>query len=142
MTEPGGLSTKEALERLRRHGRNELTSREGPSFWKTLGAVLTEPMLILLLACGTLYLLLGDRGEAGLLFTFVLLVIALTLWQERRTERAVAALRSMQSPSATVVRDGTQQTIGAAEVVQAASGISVHAFSLGMPAVQAGIGSR
>lgn len=117
MTEPGGLSTKEALERLRRHGRNELTSREGPSFWKTLGAVLTEPMLILLLACGTLYLLLGDRGEAGLLFTFVLLVIALTLWQERRTERAVAALRSMQSPSATVVRDGTQQTIGAAEVV-------------------------
>lgn len=117
MTERVGLSTQEALERLRRHGRNALVSREGSSFWKTLGAVLTEPMLILLLACGTLYLLLGDRGEAGLLFTFVLLVVALTLWQERRTERAVAALRSLQSPRATVLRDGQAQTISAEEVV-------------------------
>ncbi len=117
MTERVGLSTQEAQERLRRHGRNALVSREGSSFWKTLGAVLTEPMLILLLACGTLYLLLGDRGEAGLLFTFVLLVVALTLWQERRTERAVAALRSLQSPRATVLRDGQAQTISAEEVV-------------------------
>jgi len=117
MTDPGGLSSQEAAERLRRHGRNVLLGREGPSFWRTLGAVLTEPMLILLLACGTLYLLLGDRGEAGLLFTFVLVVVGLTLWQERRTERAVAALRSMQSPRATVLRDGKQQTISAEEVV-------------------------
>lgn len=111
MTDPGGLSSQEAAERLRRHGRNVLLSREGPSFWRTLGAVLTEPMLILLLACGTLYLLLGDRGEAGLLFTFVLVVVGLTLWQERRTERAVAALRSMQSPRATVLREDRKSVV-------------------------------
>ena len=114
---PSGLSSTEASERLRRFGKNELSSKEGQSFWRTLRSVLTEPMLILLLACGTLYLVLGDRGEAGLLFTFVLLVIAITLWQERRTERAVAALRSMQSPRALVRRDGREQTIHASEVV-------------------------
>ena len=89
---PSGLSSTEASERLRRFGKNELSSKEGQSFWRTLRSVLTEPMLILLLACGTLYLVLGDRGEAGLLFTFVLLVIAITLWQERRTERAVSVV--------------------------------------------------
>ena len=112
-----GLSSQEASERLQRVGPNELSSQEGSSFWKTLRSVLTEPMLILLMACGSLYLLLGDRGEAALLFTFVLLVIAITLWQERRTERAVAALRSLQSPRALVRRDGRDESIAAREVV-------------------------
>ncbi|MBP8196396.1 MAG: hypothetical protein KAY55_04440, partial [Deltaproteobacteria bacterium] len=57
-----GLSSQEASERLQRVGPNELSSQEGSSFWKTLRSVLTEPMLILLMACGSLYLLLGDRG--------------------------------------------------------------------------------
>jgi Ca2+-transporting ATPase len=112
-----GLSQQEASARLQRVGPNELSSHEGPSVWRTLRSVLTEPMLILLLACGSLYLLLGDRGEAALLFTFVLLVIAITLWQERRTERAVAALRSLQSPRALVRRDGRDESIAAREVV-------------------------
>ena len=114
---PSGLNEREAKVRLARFGKNELSGQEGPSFWRTLLSVLTEPMLLLLGACGGLYLLLGDRGEAGLLFSFVGLVVAITLWQERRTERAVAALRSMQSPRAQVVRDGVSQSIAASEVV-------------------------
>jgi len=115
--ELAGLSSSEASERLERFGKNELSSREGSSFFRTLLSVLTEPMLILLLVCATVYLLLGDRSEAALLFAFVLLVIGITLWQERRTERAVAALRNLQSPRAVVRRDGRDQTIAASEVV-------------------------
>ena len=71
-------------------------------------------MLLLLGACG---LYLSTTAVAG--FVFVCgLVVAITLWQERRTERAVAALRSMQSPRAQVVRDGvSRQSIAASEVV-------------------------
>ncbi len=115
--EPAGLSSSEAAARLLRVGKNELSTTEGQSFWRTLGSVLSEPMLILLVACGVLYLVLGDRSEAWLLFSFVGIVISITLWQERRTERAVAALRSLQSPRALVRRDGQPQNIAACDVV-------------------------
>lgn len=79
--------------------------------------VLREPMLLLLLAASALYLLLGDTGEALILGASVLLVIALTLYQELRSERALQALRDLSSPRARVIRDGRMQVLSAAELV-------------------------
>ena len=71
--------------------------------------VVREPMLLLLLACGSTYLLLGDVQEAIILLIFVVVVIAITLYQERKTERALEALRDLSSPRALVVRGGRAQ---------------------------------
>ena len=79
--------------------------------------VLREPMLLLLLAASALYLLLGDTGEALILGASVLLVIALTLYQELRSERALQALRELSSPRARVIRDGRMQVLPAAALV-------------------------
>ena len=72
---------------------------------------------MLLLAAGTLYLVLGDLQEGLILFGLVLVVLALTLYQEGKTEHALAALRDMTSPRARVLRDGRPQRIAGFEVV-------------------------
>jgi Ca2+-transporting ATPase len=74
-------------------------------------------MFALLLAAGALYLLLGDMQEGGVLFGLVLVVLALTLYQEGRTENALAALRNLSSPRALVVRDGARVRIAGRDVV-------------------------
>ena len=55
-------------------------------------------MFLLLIACGSLYLVLGDVGEALLLLGFVFVVVGITFFQERKTERALEALRDLSSP--------------------------------------------
>lgn len=115
---PAGLSEQDAAARLRDEGPNELAAAEKKSFVRTLLGVLREPMLLLLLAAAMLYLVLGDAGEASTLLAMVVLVIGITLVQERRTERAVEALRDLSSPRALVVRGGARRRIAGREVVR------------------------
>ena len=80
-------------------------------------SVLREPMLLFLVVCGALYLILGARQGALLLLGFVFLVIGITFVQERKTERAVEALRDLTSPRALVVRGGQRLRVAGREVV-------------------------
>ena len=60
---------------------------------------------------GHIYLFLGDVQEALMLLGFVFVVMGITLYQERKTERALEALRDLSSPRALVIRDGQQKRI-------------------------------
>src|SRR5580700_1714829 len=112
-----GLSEVEAVARIARYGFNELSSSRPRSFIRIALEVLREPMLLLLLACGGTYLFLGDVQEAIVLLIFVVMVIAITLYQERKTERALEALRDLSSPRALVVRSGNRKRIPGRDVV-------------------------
>ncbi len=79
--------------------------------------VLKEPMFLLLIACGVLYFLFGEINDALLLMIFVFLVIGITIYQERKVERALEALRDLSSPRASVIRNGEQKKIPGREVV-------------------------
>ncbi|NYT01390.1 MAG: cation-translocating P-type ATPase [Methanosarcinales archaeon] len=113
-----GLSTAEAGLRLARDGYNELPSASRRSSLELALEVVREPMLLLLVACGAIYLALGDRQEALMLLAFVFLVMGITLYQERKTERALEALRDLSSPRALVIRYGQQMRIPGREVVR------------------------
>jgi Ca2+-transporting ATPase len=113
-----GLSTARVAERLAREGRNELPAGRRRTIWRGLLDVAREPMTALLIGCGVIYFVLGDRSEAGMLLGFVLLIAGTTLYQERKTERAIEALRELASPRALVIRDGRQQRIAGREVVR------------------------
>jgi Ca2+-transporting ATPase len=85
--------------------------------------VVKEPMLLLLVAAGVVNILISLQEpsrikEAALLFVFVVIVISITVFQERKTERALDALRDLSSPRALVVRDGMQKRIAGREVVR------------------------
>lgn len=112
-----GLPGSEAAMRLKRDGFNELPSSRRRGILKIISGVLKEPMFLLLLACGTVYFVLGDVGEAMMLLGFVFVIIGITVYQEGKTERAIEALRDLSSPRALVIRDGVQKRIAGREVV-------------------------
>ena len=75
-------------------------------------------MLLLLLIAGLIYLFLGELQDSIMLFFFIFVVIGITFYQERKTERALEALRNLSSPRALVIRDGVQRRIPGREVVR------------------------
>jgi P-type Ca2+ transporter type 2C len=112
-----GLTDREAAARLAADGYNELPSQKSQSTFALLTRVLSEPMLLLLLGCGTIYFFLGEPRDAFMLLSFVVVVIAITFYQEKKTERTLEALKNLSSPRALVVRDGKQLRIAGREVV-------------------------
>ncbi len=113
-----GLSEAGAAARLKKEGYNEIPSQKRKGSLFILLDVLREPMLLLLISCGLVYLLLGEFTDAMMLVSFVLVVIGITLYQERKTERALEALRNLSSPRALVIRDGRRKRIAGREVVR------------------------
>src|SRR5262245_28742659 len=94
-----GLSEAEVARRLREEGYNEIPSAKRRSILAIAWGVVREPMFLLLLAGGVIYLLLGDIQEALMLLGFVFVVLGITLYQERKTEQALEALRDLSSPA-------------------------------------------
>src|SRR6185503_825216 len=80
--------------------------------------VLREPMFVLLVAGALIYLLLGDVQEALILGASILVVMGITIAQERKSERALDALRDLSSPRALVIRDGAPLRVPGPEVVR------------------------
>jgi P-type Ca2+ transporter type 2C len=112
-----GLDPAEAARRLAEHDPNLLPGSTPKSLAAIVGGVLTEPMFLMLLVAGGLYLALGDRAEAAFLLSFVFVVIGITLAQERKTQRALESLRELSAPRALVIRGGQEIRIPGREVV-------------------------
>ncbi|MDQ5925131.1 MAG: P-type Ca2+ transporter type [Pseudomonadota bacterium] len=117
MPTPSGLTDHEARTRLHRDGPNELPTSTRSGALQLLWEVVREPMFLLLVACGAIYLALGDRHEALMLLGFVLIVIAMTYVQKRRSQAALDALRDMSSPRALVMREGVAKRIPGRDLV-------------------------
>jgi Ca2+-transporting ATPase len=112
-----GLSDEQVLLIRSREGFNELPSTKQRSIPGIILDVAREPMFILLVASGLIYVVLGDLREALMLLSFVFVIIGITVYQEQRTERALEALRDLSSPRALVIREGEQKRIPGREVV-------------------------
>jgi Ca2+-transporting ATPase len=113
-----GLSTEEAVRRLKEEGPNELPEKGRRNLIKLILRTCSEPMLLLLLAIVAIYTFVGELHDAAILAVMALSVIAITIVQERKTEHALAALRELSSPRAIVIRDGETQSIPGREVVR------------------------
>jgi len=112
-----GLSDSEAKLRIERDGYNELQGSKSRSFWAIMLGVVKEPMFLLLVACGTVYMAIGDIQEGIMLMGFVLVIMGIEFYQERKSEKALDTLRDMASPRAIVIRNNTERRISGREVV-------------------------
>ncbi|MEY3317851.1 MAG: hypothetical protein RL540_223 [Actinomycetota bacterium] len=112
-----GLTSAEAEARLVEHGVNALPSEKEKNLLQVAFSVLREPMLLLLAAAGAISFLLAELVDALLLMATVFIVLGISIYQERRTERALSALRELTAPLALVIRDGKEQRIGSSQIV-------------------------
>src|SRR5689334_373562 len=113
-----GLTSREAVARLAQEGANELPSAGRKGTAAIVLHVLREPMFLLLMLGTAVYTVIGDYREASVLSASVLFIMAITVFQERKTERALDALRDLSSPRALVIRDGVEKRIAGREVVR------------------------
>jgi len=112
-----GLTSQQALAQFQRDGANELPTAQPQNLWQIAWHVASEPMILLQIACGSIYLVLGDWHEALLLCGFVACMLLISFYQEHKTERALEALCDLSSPRALVIRDGAQVSIPSNQVV-------------------------
>ncbi len=112
-----GLTSSEVIDKLRVFGYNEVPSSKPKNVRQIAMEVMKEPMFLLLICCGGLYMFLGDYREGVILLCSILIVIFITFYQYQKTERALDALRQLSSPRALVIRDGMEIRISGREVV-------------------------
>jgi len=116
--EQDGLSSSEAAGRLERFGPNELPRPEREGLGRRAIRQLLEPMAILLATAAAVSgFALGKPLDAIAIVTIVAANVVIALIQEGRAANALDALRTMETPTATVVREGRRQTMPSREVV-------------------------
>ncbi|HXJ38372.1 MAG TPA: HAD-IC family P-type ATPase, partial [Bryobacteraceae bacterium] len=113
-----GLTQEQAAARLEADGPNELPSAKPRSFLAIAWDVLREPMILLLVAAGVIYLVLGEPRDSLVLLISIFAILGIDLYQQNKTERALEALRDLSSPRALVIRDGRRTRIAGREVVR------------------------
>jgi len=112
-----GLNAQQVFEARTKFGSNAIESSKSNGLFARIFNVIKEPMLLLLLAAALVSLVLADPLDAGVLMFMVLAVIAITVIQEGRAEKALDALKSLSAPHTTVIRDGKEQLLPSAELV-------------------------
>jgi len=112
-----GLTAGQAKEKLYTGGFNSLPSSKPKNYFSLALGVVREPMFILLVGCGSLYIVIGDIQSGCMLLGFVFVIMGIEFLQEKKTEKALTALKDMASPRALVIRDGQEKRIAGIEVV-------------------------
>lgn len=112
-----GLSSSEVAELQKRFGTNEIQDHSSRSWINILREILFQPMFLLLIGCGILYMIIGDYKEGIVLFSANLLIIGISFHQQFRSEASLSALKKLSAPFANVWRDGKTHRIPARELV-------------------------
>ena len=102
---------------MRRDGPNALALEPTHRLRLLVVDVLREPMFLMLIFGASLYLALGQLLDGLVLFACVLIVMGLTLFQSRRTEHALHALRALSTAPVRVIRDGRVRLLPADALV-------------------------
>jgi Ca2+-transporting ATPase len=116
-SEQRGLTSETVKLRLTQHGYNELQKEAGVSPFRLLLNQFKNTIIIILLIAIGLSVLVGEVLDASLILVIVVFCAVLGFVQEYRAERALEALRSMLSPTITVIRDANEQEIPSKELV-------------------------
>lgn len=113
-----GLTSEAAANLLLRDGPNEVEREKRKSFARQALGVLAEPMLLLLLIAGSVNFVIAEPLDGAMLLFFVLVVIGISIAQERKSSNALAALRELAAPKCRALRDGHEVTLETKLLVQ------------------------
>ena len=112
-----GISPEMARQRLEEYGPNELIEKPRPGFWALLLNQFNNFLIIILIVASIISVILGEYIDAGAIMAIVILSAVMGVVQESKAEEALAALKKMVAPEATVIRGGRTFTIQARELV-------------------------
>jgi Mg2+-importing ATPase len=116
-TSPSGLTSDEALERLKVFGYNELAKKKRRTVVVDFLSHFRNPLVIILLAAGLISGFSGELSNAIIIFSIVIFSTVLDFYQEHRAENAAEMLKKRVETTATVLRDGVRREVRLSEIV-------------------------
>ena len=114
---PGGLTSSDAAERLRRSGPNELAPPRRFAALREIARYLANPLVLILLLASGVSAAFGQVPSAIVIALMLVLSIALNFTQAYRSQAAARRLRDQVGHTATVQRDGASREVPARAVV-------------------------
>lgn len=112
-----GLSEKEALEKLRKYGYNELAKKSKKSPVMIFAEQFKNLMTMVLIGACLISWFFGEKADSITILVIIVLNSVLGFIQEYKAERSIEALMELSAPTAKVVREGKVTTINAKYVV-------------------------
>ncbi len=112
-----GLNSEEVLLARMRYGKNTLEGKKKAGVLKALQSLVQEPMVILLLVASAIYFISGDIGDGIFLAAAIVLVSAISLYQDGRSRNALEKLKSFVQPKCKVIRNGKVIEVPSGDVV-------------------------
>jgi Mg2+-importing ATPase len=112
-----GLTSKEAEERLKVFGYNELVERKRRTAVVEFLSHFKSPLVVILIAAGLTSGLLGEVTDSIIVLVIVMFSVSLDFYQEYKAERAAEMLRRRVATTATVLRDGVKREVRIVELV-------------------------
>lgn len=112
-----GLNEKEALDRLKKYGLNEIIKKKRKHPTAIFADQFKNLMTIVLIAAAVISWFLGQRADSFTILAIIVLNSFLGFIQEFKAERSIEALMEMSAPVAKVIREGTKSNINAKYLV-------------------------
>ena len=111
-----GLTYAQAQQQRSKFGSNAL-EKSKTAIWQRIIKSMSEPMMLLLLACAVIYMLLGDFWSGFIFLGWTSLVLLSSFYRTYRSANVLAALEAFAQPSSIVLRNRKQQQIKRQDVV-------------------------
>jgi len=112
-----GLTENQVKSSRIKYGSNTLELKTENTFLNILKDILKEPMVVLLLIASSLYFFSGHTGDGIFLALAILLIGAISFYQDHRSKRALEQLKKLAQPNCQVIRNGVVQEIKSEEIV-------------------------
>ena len=112
-----GLTKVQVVNARNQYGYNRLTYKKEHTFFDTVKSLAKEPMVILLSVASGIYFIIGDMGDGIFLASAIILVSAISLYQDSRSRNALEKLKDFTHPTCKVIRDGKVSEIKSEELV-------------------------
>ena len=112
-----GLTDAQVLEARESYGRNRLEFKKENSFVDAVKSLAKEPMVVLLLVAAAIYFISGDTGDGIFLAAAIVLVSAISLYQDARSRNALEKLKTFTQPFCRVIRNGAATAISSEDLV-------------------------
>ncbi|QED36583.1 cation-translocating P-type ATPase [Antarcticibacterium arcticum] len=112
-----GLTAQEVSGSRAVHGQNTIEDNHSGFFWYNLKEIVREPMFLLLLATSIIYFILREFSEGFFLLGAIVLISAISFYQNARSKKALSALKEYTQSLSTVIRDKQLQKIKSEEIV-------------------------
>ncbi|WP_314575424.1 cation-translocating P-type ATPase [Enterococcus gilvus] len=112
-----GLTKEQVARKRDKFGLNQLEQKKKEPFYMKVLHIIMEPMFLLLIVAALIYFFLGEPKDGLIMLVFVVVIIAIEVIQEWKTDQTLNALKDLSAPKIKVIREGQSSEILSQELV-------------------------